>query len=1127
MLFISRIKIRGFKSFKLVDVPLPKGYVCLAGPNGSGKSNFTDAIRFVMGESSLKSLRAKKVKNLILAGSRAAEVTIYLDGDEKLEIKRAIREDGKILYKLNGVKTTRTAILDALKKHNLDESGRNIIAQGEVQRIIGMGAKERRQIIDAVAGISDFEDKKNEAMKELSKVEEKIREANLVLGEKNAFLSELGKEKETAITYMDAKKKFNNAKGTLLKKEMEKLKKELGSNNEKTAKLHDEVAKKEKEIADAEEKIKQIETLRMEISRDLQLKQQTSGLIKKIEELKAAITSRGQMISDRENSIKKIDEENSKSAKETERDKQEVAALDKEMEKLKKELSGYETEMAKYSSTSKTSELETLADNIEKISLNEREISDRLLRLESEINAKKEIIIAKKQEIETVLSAIGMKSEEDNNLDKEKGKLKGQLATVIKELENMFSEEKALNERSAELDRKLLELREKHSVMRVQASPSLANPALRFVSELKTKEDGIYGTLAELIKFESKYTTAVEAAAGSRLNYVVVKDADTATKVIKLLKKTGNGRATFIPLREIRAMEAMANKGQKIVSSVLSFSNEVKKAIDYAFGETLLMDSVEDAKKFGIGNARMVTLEGEIFERSGVISGGKVQNSILAATQINKIEQEINEIKEEKAGIMRELVSSRESASKIRAGKSDIELKIKTLEIEEKTEKELLAANQKSLQRKKDIEEEIKSMESMIKERTAEHAKLKEESAGLKKKLAELTDSLNKMEEKSKEEADETTRKKTELTAHISSIRATVEGKRRELEIRKNELFRREEQAKMNEKEKKDLIDNISELKKSINNEREELSKNEEKVSSTSKMIERLFERMKEYELELQAIGETRGKLKIDLDKFNKDMNQLEVKRAVADTRLLDINAEFSGYREFEELEIKTDELQEMVKNAEQIISSLVNVNMAAIEMFDRKKIEIDELQKNITTLDGERKSVLQMIEEIDTRKKGAFYEVFDAVSDNFRKMFKYIKVGEGFLYLDNPNEPFESGLHIKLKRMNHEHSIESLSGGENSLVALMFIFSLQFVKASPFYILDEIDSALDKENSKNLAQLLQSMSENSQFIVVSHNDYVMALADAILGVTRIDGVSKLVGVKLEQAKSVLASSGG
>jgi chromosome segregation protein len=956
-------------------------------------------------------------------------------------------------------------------------------------------------------------------------VDEKIKEANLVIGEKNAFLAELGKEKETAITYMDAKKKFNNAKGTLLKKEIEKLKKELGSNQEKTAKLNEEIKRRESESTEAEEKIRQIEAMRSEISRDLQLKQQTSGLIKKIEELKAAITSRGQMISDRENSIKRIDEEDSKNKKEMERDKHELSALEKEMESMKKELGTFESEMARHASSQKTSELEILAKNIDSTVEKEREISDRLLRMESEINSKKEISTAKMQEIETLAASLGIKSEEDEGLEKEKAKMKGQLATIVKELEDMFSEEKSLNERSAELDKKLLELREKHSMMRVQASPSLANPALRYVGELKAKGelDGIYGTLAELIKFDAKYTSAVEAAAGSRLTYVVVKDADTATKVIKLLKKTGNGRATFIPLKEIRATEAPV-KGPQIISSVLSYSNEVKKAIDYAFGETLLMDSVEDAKKFGIGNARMVTLEGEIFERSGVISGGKVQNSILAATQINKIEQEINDIKEEKAGIMRELVASRESASKIRAEKSETELKIKTLEIEEKTEKELLAANEKSVQRKKALEEEIKSIEKMIKERSSEYSKLQEESALLKKKLSELNESLDKMEEKSKEEADESTRKKTELTARISSLRATVEGKRRELEIRKNTLFRKEEQLKMNEKERKDLVDGINELKKSINAEQEELSKNEEKVSSTSRQIERLFERMKEHETDLQKLGEMRGKLRLEMDKFNKDMNQLEVKRAIADTRLLDINAEFAGYKEFEELELKSDELQEIVKGAEEIISSLVNVNMAAIEMFDKKKMEIEELQKSITTLDGERRSVLQMIEEIDTRKKDAFFEVFDAVSDNFRKMFKYIKVGEGFLYLDKPAEPFESGLHIKLKRANHEHSIESLSGGESSLVALMFIFSLQFVKPSPFYILDEIDSALDKENSKNLAQLLQSMSENSQFIVVSHNDYVMALADAILGVTRVDGVSKLVGVKLEQAKAVTSA---
>lgn len=1124
MLYISRIKIRGFKSFKFVDVPLPKEYMCLAGPNGSGKSNFTDAIRFVLGESSLKALRAKKVRDLIHIGGNTAEVTLYFEGDEKIEVKRAIREDGKILYKLNGKKTTRTAIMEALRKHNLDESGRNIIAQGEVQRIINMSAKERRQIIDSVAGISDFEDKKNEAMRELGQVEAKINEANLVMGEKNAMLFELGREKEVALQYSDHKKKMTNAKGTILKHEIEKLDKDFTSNAENEKKLNSAIKEKEEENNGVEAKIREMETRRMEISKELQHKQKTSELIRRIEELKAAISSKGQMIEDRENAIKKLEDEELQHSKEAKHSKDDISKLEKEIEGMKSQLKTLEAEAERYASTAESKEMETLAKSIEAMVKRERELSEDSLRCESEMASKNELAAARKQEIESINSSVGVDDSEDEKTNEEKESLRESLASVAREIEIMFQKEREFNSESAALDRKLLELREKHSILRVQTSPAAANPALKAIEELRSNGDieGIYGTVADLIKFETKYTQAVEAAAGNRLLYVVVRDADTATKIIKHLKKTGSGRATFIPLREIKVSEGQKAGANTPVSTILKHSIEVKRAIDYVFGETLLMDSIESAKKFGIGSARMVTLEGEVFERSGIISGGKVASSILAGTQLAKIESEINEVKETKNSIMRELVSLREDSSGKRSEKAEIELKLKTLEIEEKSEKEKLKASEKILQRKKQLEEEVSRINDLVKEKTIEAEALKKEQEAVEKKLEEAKAAFKKIEEDSKEQASEAARKKNQLTASLSSTRAKLEGKLKELELKKNELFRKEERIKAIGIEKKDLLEKINELKKSRVNEGDELAKSEEKISSASKQIEKLFETMKGYEQELQKLGEARGKLRIEVDRLNKELGQLNVKKAVTETRLADLKAEFEAYREFEELKLKKDELQEMVKAAEAFMASMPNVNMASIEMYGKKKAEIDELQKGISTLDGERNAVIQMINEIDTRKKEAFFETFDAVSFNFRAMFDKINVGQGFLSLDNPNEPFASGLHIKIRRNNRDHSIDSLSGGENSLVALMFIFSLQFVKSAPFYILDEVDHALDKENSKTLSQLIKGIAKNTQMIIVSHNDMVISSADAVLGVSRVGGVSKLVGVKLAQGGAAI-----
>src|SRR3989339_445833 len=285
MIYISRIRLKNFKSFKVLNVVLPQTYICFAGPNGSGKSNLGDSIRFVMGEISLKSLRAKKVKDLIHHGAKTAEVTINFDGDTAIEIKRVIREDGKILYRLNGMRTTRSAILEALKKYNLDDSGRNIIAQGEVSRIINMGGKERRTIIDSVAGISDFEAKKKEALKELEVVEIRMKEANLVLGERQIFLKELEKEKETAEKFLANRTKLNNAKGTLLKLEIEKIESDLEKLAKQEKSSLEEMQKKEDEIKSVDSKISDVDRQRMELSSKMQENQKSRGLIKRIEEL--------------------------------------------------------------------------------------------------------------------------------------------------------------------------------------------------------------------------------------------------------------------------------------------------------------------------------------------------------------------------------------------------------------------------------------------------------------------------------------------------------------------------------------------------------------------------------------------------------------------------------------------------------------------------------------------------------------------------------------------------------------------------------------------------------------------------------------------------------------------------
>ncbi len=1113
MIHISHIKARNFKSFKALNINIPKTFLCLAGPNGSGKSNFGDSIRFVLGEKSLKALRARKVRELIHTNAKSAEVTVKFDGETGLEVRRIIRDDGKIQYRMNGKRTTRSAILEALKKYNLDESGRNIIAQGEVQNILNMNGKERRAIIDSVAGISDFEAKKKEALRELETVEGRIKDANLVLGERRVFLEELGREKETALKYRDARNSVTSAKATLLRTEIERLEEEKEKISALDEKIEFHKKKREEELAEVDGSIAEIEKGRSEASEELRARQKVNNLVRKMEELKANVSAKEQLIDDNEGYLKTLREEVRRLKKEAEHEEKELASASKEYTELEGTLKKARKDGEAEGVTAKDEKLQRLRDSLKAARERISELRERNIALRSEISGAEELIRSKEEEAEG-LSVKGDSRKKEDILAEVKG-LNEKAAEITKQLEESFRKTKQINARIAEIDKKLLELKESASFYKLKASPALLHPALQLISDLKKKHEGIYGTVAELLAFDRKYAHAVEAAAGGRLLYVVVDDVDTATKIISILKKTKAGRATFIPLSKIKAGPTPP-KGFGSIIEVLRFKEEIRKAVDYVFGDTILVESVQEAKKIGVGSQRMVTLDGEIFERSGVISGGRRGSSLLAANEMRKIESELSKEKREKESLVGELYAMREDETSLRSEKSKAEVDLKALEMELSMLEEEAKKSEELLTRKKKTEKSIEELRKRRDKAAAENEKNEKELSALVEKKNGIEKETAEEEKKLQNRLREESERKAEIAAKLSSLVATIDARKNEIGRRKRELLLKKEQAEGKGKEMKRLLEKINEVKRTLERERKEAAETEEKIAAMGKQTEKIFERMKVFETELQKLGEQRGRIRMALDRLSKDFNQLAVKKATNETRLNDIAAEYESYKDCKTLEdISRDELRKMISEGEALLNSLGDVNMAAIEMYEKKNKEIEEVEEKIQKLGEERKAVLSMISEIEEHKKEAFFETFYAVNENFSRLFKHLNIGEGHLALDKPNTPFESGLQIKIRRNNREHSLNSLSGGETTLVALMFIFAMQLFKPSPFYILDEVDAALDKQNSKNLVKLISSMSKDSQFIIISHNDMVMSGADTVLGVAKVGGVSKLVGVKI------------
>ncbi len=1117
MVHISHLKLRNFKSFKAANIQLPSTFICFAGPNGSGKSNLCDAIRFGMGETSLKSLRAKKVKDLIHSGAKSAEVTIVFESSEpegpKYEVRRAIREDGKISYRLNGKKTTRNSILETLKRHYLDQSGRNTIAQGEVARIINMNGKERRAIIDSVAGISDFEEKKKEAMRELGLVDERIKEAQLILGERKAYLEDLGREREIAVKFKGAKESLTNSKGSLLQAEITRLEAELEGELQREQKIMAEKKDATEELEKVNEEIRKVEIERSKTSEELRSKQKTNTLIRRIEELKAAVGSGEQLIEDKSGFVERISIEATNLEKEIEDEEKAISEISAEIEKLAAQLKTAEEKLSSEIGSVEDENLRKIKDRIEQADKELRTAKEKLISVGSEIESKKELEQAKREEQESILPGEAKEDEGEEDI----GDLQEQVARISKEIERSFAKTKEINAQMNDLDRQMLELKEKASIFKVRSTPHLANPAISFINQLKEKEPGIHGTVADLISFDAKYSGAVEAAGGARLLYIVVDSVDIATDAIKKLKAAKAGRATFIPMDKVRAPAGLKMEGFSSILDVIEFPEHIRRAAHYVFADTLLVDEVEDAKAVGIGKARMVTTGGEIFERSGIVSGGKSQSGILSGNQARKIENELAEVKSTKESLLSELYSIREEESKLRSEKSQIEIRIKTSEMRVQLAEEKERDNESVIKRKKQLGEEIEKLRHSVEEKTNYKAKLDEIVSKRQADLEKLKSELAAAEEEFSKQSEESSDKRAKLSGAVSSLRATIEGKRNESGLRSEEIDEKRKRVAKLQEDKKQSHTKIKDAKKQIGIDKKELGELEEKISSTSKTIEKLFEKMKAFEEELSEIGEKRGAVRIKLDKAVKDLGQVEIKKATTTTRLEDMNTEFGSFSEFEKIDASKDALTKMIAEAERTLNSLGNVNMASIEMYDKKREEIDGVEEKITQLDKEREAILLMINEIEVHKKEAFFEAYEAISDNFKNMFKYVNVGQGHLYLNNPQEPFESGLFIKLRRNNTDHSLDALSGGEKTVVALMFIFALQLFRPSPFYILDEVDAALDKPNSKNLSDLVGTMSEHSQFILVSHNDIVMANSDSVIGVTKTGDISKLVGIKLKQ----------
>lgn len=1189
---ILRLKLEGFKSFaKPTILNFEKGFNTVVGANGSGKSNVFDALCFVLGRMSSKGLRADKLGNLVFNGgkglkpSKQAEVSIYLSNDggellnvdlDEIKITRIVNKDGQSKYLLNNQKVTRTEIVEILARASIDPDGYNIILQGDIMRIVNMSNVERRELIEEISNISGYEEKREKALKKLEKVDLELNDADLLMEEKTKYLKELKSEKEQAEKFHKAKddlrynslllikaKLLRNA--TLKEKKREELEKQeeefsvyktkLEEFEEKNKSIDEEISSLEKEIeikshGDFIEVTNKITSLDASIS---SLKEKKAEAKKQQEEIKSRQQALKQNIAASREQLKTLELEIKELTKEKEGVQKELDEVEKKLSTLKKSVSS--------DSFKELDEIDAKVDELQ-----DKKLQKNHIRQDNAIQVEK--LNTKLEHFQEQLSKIEGNASENKEQVKQLESLRKELKSLIIDISKTANENSELSSKYHKLQQEATALQEQSSKLQIKADTSrelmASNRAVDTILKLKSQDPAIHGTVAELASVPSTYSQALEAVAGKGLFHIVVEDDKTAVKYINYLKEKRIGNATFLPLNKVNAKfrldnSALSKKGAiDYALNLINYDQRYDSIFNLIFGDTLVIEDIADSRGIGIGQYKMVTLDGDLVTKSGAMSGGfKSKKQGIGAfkddstfEQLEKIEGKLSKVrgtlehlKTEKEDSERKLYDSRSRKAEVEGDISKLE-KILSIEGQDTSsiqreiealegDKAVIEGSLKKIDRDiAGIQEEIESLQAKklslkgdsshgsvlesIGKVELQRDEIKERLITLNGTIDSKTIQLNnvvipeiKNLEKILQDATESLEKYVSLATSLDTQLKELEGELKEFKLKEKELSKgykeiiskrdslKEEKVKLEKKYEKEFV-KFDSIKEKLAQIRYALGEFDTMTQTLNEDLEMMFSNAREELYHEQ--GEEKGQ---DL---------LESLISQVDTRL-------AGSP------IDVKELQSRVNTLKSRLSSFGSINMKAVEIYDKLNEEFTALLEKRERLNVEKSEILDFVSEMDERKKERFMETFETLKGHFIDFYSRLSSkGDAELVIENENDLFNSGVEIKVRlSRNNFLDIKSLSGGEKTITAVAFIFAVQEFNPASFYIFDEIDAALDIMNCEKLGKLIAASAHKAQYVVVSHSEYLIQSSQSIYGVTMdANKISGVVSLDLKDAKEMV-----
>ncbi|MBP1910084.1 chromosome segregation protein SMC [Methanolobus bombayensis] len=1171
---IKELEFINFKSFgKKVKIPFFDGFTTISGPNGSGKSNIIDGILFVLGLSSSRTLRAEKLTDLIYNGEGSkkpdfAQVTIRFDnGDrempfdaDEVSITRKIRETDSGYYSyfyFNGKAVSLGDVHNYLAKARVTPEGYNVVMQGDVTRIINMTPGERRKIIDEIAGVAEFDNKRDRALSELEIVRERVERVDIIIEEVGQQLAKLKTERDQALKYQSLKEEKMKFEGFVLLAKLKDAKVELTNvvgdieaKEEVLSKLEVDLDTKRLAVDKLEQELEEMTLHIQKMGENEQIR-----IKKEIEGIRGEVSRCTDTIEISEKEMEDVESRRRKAFVDIDEIKGKLEELDSKIseEKMRKEsilaeMSERKTERmllqskiadvdAKFAQT--RDELSTLKSRLEEVKNEKNELmrqEDRLLDsqrrksveardIESEIADAKSKAESSGSDTKSVEYDIDKLNEKIDALTKDMDDLeftRSQLKVIVKEFEDEL--------RKHENDYARIEVR-----VRAAEDHSRYSKAVDMVMNEKKHHGlpGIYGTIAELGSVDQKYSNALGIAAGGRMQAVVVENDEDASRAISFLKQRRGGRATFLPLNKMEARRPYKNLSDRegvigYAIDLIDFDSKFEAAFWYVFRDTLIVDTLTNARRL-MGGLRMVTLEGEVIEKSGAMVGGSQQQKSglsFAASEkdkLVKIAEKITELDSKRSNAIKKLdqveghiaqinreihehdkdISKKQMQLEEIAGRGErldqlIEAKSQELEEIEEGRKQLRVEMDSTLTKKQEQEELVVSLEKDIEV-------LEEKLAG--SEVPELN--------RQAEQLDEEIRR---LDGRVRDIDSTLNALNLDRDYASNKMEENRVLIKSMDEKKSTHKQRVSDLKDKITELEESLKEKQQREME-------LADELKELQQERAELHDKHLSMKKEFDKFkerfdegNRQMLALKATKEALDEQVGDLAEEIQrrGIEETEEVP-NYETVRTRIGSIEKAMERLEPVNMRAIDEYDEVESRLDELVSRRDTLSTEREQILERIEQYEQLKKDTFMETYNGINEPFKEIFHELSDGIGELVLDNYDDPFAGGLTLKAQPKEKTlQRLEAMSGGEKSLTALSFVFAIQQYRPAPFYAFDEIDMFLDGANAGRVAQRVKKAVKNAQFIVVSLRKPMIEAAERTIGVAmQENNITSITGVKL------------